>query len=213
MSRVQPRTWSWESGPPRRPSTAGRRRRLWRGSWPRRRSWRGEPDARSPQGVLMSHLKRIVATTREEVERRRKAVPMGELQDAARARVDAGDMRSFAAAISGPGLSLIAEHKRRSPSAGEIREGSTVTEVVRAYERGGAAALSVLTEGPNFGGSLDDLRAARAAASLPILRKDFTVDDYQLFEAVATGADAVLLIVAALAERDLVRLHERAREL
>ena len=158
----------------------------------------------------MNALERIVAATREEVVRRREVVPVGELERGVHGRTAP---RQFARALAGPGLSVIAEHKRRSPSAGAIREDLTLEDVVRAYERGGAAALSVLTEGPNFGGSLDDLRAARAAASLPILRKDFTVDDYQHLEAVAAGADAVLLIVAALAGRDLVRLHERAREL
>jgi indole-3-glycerol phosphate synthase len=122
-------------------------------------------------------------------------------------------VRSFHEALARPGLAVIAEHKRRSPSAGAIREDLALEDVVCAYERGGAAALSILTEGPNFGGSLDDLRAARAATSLPILRKDFTVDPYQLHEALAAGADAVLLIVAALNEPELVELHDQAREL
>jgi len=158
----------------------------------------------------MNHLERIVAGTREELERRRAATPEAELERAGRARIESGDLRPFGEALARPGLSLIAEHKRRSPSARQIREGITVEEVVCAYERGGAAALSILTETPNFGGSLDDLLAARTASALPILRKDFIVDSYQLHEAVAAGADAILLIVAALSVHELSSLHERA---
>jgi len=120
---------------------------------------------------------------------------------------------AFRAALSADGISVIAEFKRRSPSAGALREGARPEELVRAYERGGARALSVLTEGPSFGGSLDDLRTARAASELPILRKDFVVDRYQLLEARLAGADAALLIVAALADSELVALHEAARAL
>ncbi len=110
-----------------------------------------------------------------------------------------------------PGISVIAEHKRRSPSAGTIREGATRRRTSSAPTSArGAAALSILTEGPHFGGSLDDLRAARAATRLPILRKDFVVDPYQLFESAAVGADAILLIVAALEPRELTRLHHEA---
>ena len=106
---------------------------------------------------------------------------------------------------------MIAEHKRRSPSAGAIREGASVADIVEAYERGGAAALSILTEERHFGGSLDDLQAARAATELPILRKDFIVDPYQVYESAAAGADAILLIVAALDHDDLYELHREAR--
>jgi indole-3-glycerol phosphate synthase len=94
-----------------------------------------------------------------------------------------------------------------------IREGATVADVVRAYERGGATALSVLTEPFHFGGSLDDLREAHRATALPVLRKDFIVDRYQLYEAVAAGADAVLLIVAALSANHLHALHAEATSL
>ncbi len=158
----------------------------------------------------MSTLEALVAAAREDVERRRQAVPIAELHDQIGT---AGGARPFNEALVRPGLSLIAEFKRRSPSAGEIGGAAGVAEIVRAYERGGAAALSILTDEQNFGGTLDDLRAARAASGLPILRKDFVVDPYQLAEAAVNGADAVLLIVAALDDDDLSLLHEEARTL
>ena len=161
----------------------------------------------------MNVLERIVAGTRSELEQRKADTPTSELERAAAARIDQGDFRPFAEALARPGLSVIAEHKRRSPSAGAIREDLNLEDVVAAYDRGGAAAVSVLTEGPSFGGSLEDLGRARAATGLPILRKDFIVDPYQLFEAIAGGADAVLLIVAALHPDDLGALHARAGEL
>jgi len=136
-----------------------------------------------------------VESTRDEVERRRGIVPLSELEAALDGRPES---RPFQEALTRPGISLIAEHKRRSPSAGVIREGADLTEVVRAFERGGAAALSILTEPFHFGGSLDDMRVARAATHLPVLRKDFIVDPYQVYESAAAGADAILLIVAAL---------------
>jgi indole-3-glycerol phosphate synthase len=155
----------------------------------------------------MSVLDRIVDATREDVARRREAVPLAELEGRLAAP---RDDRPFREALTRPGVSLIAEHKRRSPSAGEIRAGASVAEVVAAYERGGAAALSILTEGPHFGGSLDDLHAARGASVLPILRKDFVVDAYQVYESAVAGADAILLIVAALDDDDLGALHREA---
>ncbi len=161
----------------------------------------------------MNELEKIVAATREEVVRRKQAVPLGELERAAAARTTAADARSFREAIARPGLSLIAEHKRRSPSAGVIREELALGDVVGAYERGGARALSVLTDGPSFGGSLADLEAARACTKLPILRKDFIVDRYQVAESFAAGADAILLIVAALAEPELRALQAAASAL
>ncbi|MEA2269111.1 MAG: indole-3-glycerol phosphate synthase [Solirubrobacteraceae bacterium] len=155
----------------------------------------------------MSVLDRIVDATREDVARRREAVPLAELEGRLAA---ARDDRPFREALTRPGVSLIAEHKRRSPSAGEIRAGATVSDIVQAYERGGAAALSILTEGPHFGGSLDDLREARQASVLPILRKDFVVDPYQVYESAVAGADAILLIVAALDDEELATLHREA---
>lgn len=160
----------------------------------------------------MNRLDPIVAAAREEVAQRRRATPLSELQAAVTRRAAAGDVRSFADAITRPGLSLIAEHKRRSPSAGAIRDDLALEDVVRAYERGGAAALSILTERASFGGSLEDLRTARRFSTLPLLRKDFIVDPYQVHEASAAGADAILLIVAALSPTELTALHAEAAE-
>jgi len=156
----------------------------------------------------MSKLEELVGAAREDVERRKQAVPAEDLRDAVGTL---SGSRPFSEALVRPGLSLIAEFKRRSPSAGPIAAGAMLAEVCAAYERGGAAALSVLTDERNFGGSLDDLRAARAASSLPILRKDFIVDVYQLYEAAVNGADAVLLIVAALDDETLTLLYEEAK--
>ena len=158
----------------------------------------------------MSRLDSIVQATRDEVERRKRERPLSELEREAERRQEG---RPFLEALARPGTSLIAEHKRRSPSAGEIREGASVTDIVRAYERGGAAALSILTEEKHFGGSLDDLQEARRASDLPILRKDFTVDPYQLVEARAVGADAVLLVVGSLEANELAGLFQEARAL
>jgi indole-3-glycerol phosphate synthase len=152
-------------------------------------------------------LDRIVDATRRDVEHRRSETPLAELE---RSLLRRGEDRPFAEALVHPGISVIAEHKRRSPSAGAIREGATVGDVVTAYERGGAAALSVLTEHHHFGGSLADLRAAKGASRLPVLRKDFVVDTYQVYESAAVGADAILLIVAALEPKELQRLHAEA---
>jgi indole-3-glycerol phosphate synthase len=155
----------------------------------------------------------IIERTRREVARRASAIPAEAVATAARERASADPPRPFAGALGRPGLSVIAEHKRHSPSAGLIRDDLDLEDVVSAYERGGASALSVLTESASFGGSLDDLRRARSAASLPILRKDFIVEPYQVGESMAAGADAILLIVAALTPEALSELHGAARAL
>jgi indole-3-glycerol phosphate synthase len=159
---------------------------------------------------VSQRLDALVDATRQRLRERKRSVSLSELEK----RLPHDELsRPFAEALSRPGTSVVAEYKRRSPSAGPIREEASVTDVVSAYERGGAAALSVLTEQDHFGGSLADLTAARAATDLPILRKDFTIDPYQLYEAKAAGADAVLLVVGALSDSDLGSLYGIARQL
>jgi len=119
---------------------------------------------------------------------------------------------SHALTSASPRLKIIAEFKRRSPSAGIIRDDHSAEEVARSYERGGASAISVLTDEAYFGGSIADLRAVRATTHLPVLRKDFIIDQIQIYEAAVAGADAVLLIVAALDDRSLSDLREVAED-
>jgi indole-3-glycerol phosphate synthase len=154
----------------------------------------------------VSVLEEIVAKTRERVAERRRAHP---IEDVLAARGPA--RRPFGEALVRPGVNVIAEFKRRSPSRGLLRGDLTVEATARAYEAAGGAALSILTEQDYFGGSLEDLRAARnATRRLPALRKDFVVDAYQIWEARAAGADAVLLIAAALDDRELRALMAEA---
>jgi indole-3-glycerol phosphate synthase len=153
----------------------------------------------------------ITRAVRAQVAHRKEQVSLAELERAMSGRREG---RPFNEALAAPGMSVIAEFKRRSPAAGDLPRGSDpVEDMVRAYERGGAAALSILTEGDYFGGSIADLRAARTATDLPILRKDFTLDRYQLYEAAAVQADAVLLIVAVLERDELEQLHSEAGDL
>src|SRR3954447_19638234 len=158
----------------------------------------------------MAMIEDLVGAARAGVDRRSAEVPLEDLEQRLAERPE---QRPFGEALVRPGLSVIAEFKRRSPSAGEIRAGAMPAEIARAYEEGGAAALSVLTDGPHFGGSLEDLGAAREACALPVLQKDFIVDRYQLYEAAVAGADAILLIVAALGGEGLARLYDEARRL
>jgi len=155
-------------------------------------------------------LGRILDRTRERVEEKRRAVPLDRVLAVA---PTPGARRHFAAALSRPGsVNVIAEFKRRSPSRGIIREDLHPVRVAQGYEIAGAAALSVLTEEQFFAGSLDDLQQARQATLLPTLRKDFLVDPYQVWESWVAGTDAVLLIVAALPDRELKALFAAAME-
>lgn len=157
-------------------------------------------------------LETIVAATRRIVEVREADVPPRELERRARAAKPRAD--AFRRALTeGPGPRIIAECKRRSPSRGVLRRDYDPVAVARAYEQAGAAAISVLTEPTFFDGAVEHLTAVRAAVRLPMLRKDFVVSEYQLFEASAFGADAVLLIVAALTDDDLRKLMAVARAL
>lgn len=158
----------------------------------------------------MTVLDDICAETRLRVQARKSELPEAALEEQLGGRAES---RPFTESLSRPGMSVIAEFKRRSPAAGEIRPGASVEEIAAAYGQSGAAALSVLTEEGSFGGSLDDLRSARGASSLPLLRKDFMVDPYQVVEAAVAGADAILLIVAALNDDELALLNARAEGL
>jgi indole-3-glycerol phosphate synthase len=158
----------------------------------------------------MSVLDDIVAGVRDDLARRQAAVPERDL------RASLGDApapRDPMPAFREPAISVIAEVKRRSPSKGDLADIPDPAALAEQYANGGAAAISVLTEERRFGGSLDDLRGVRAAVDTPLLRKDFIVDGYQLVESRVAGADMALLIVAALADDDLRRLHDQAREL
>lgn len=157
-------------------------------------------------------LAAIVAATRRAVECRRGTEPLDALERRAAAAAPRG--ARFVDALARPDrLNVLAECKRRSPSRGVLRADYEPAAIASAYERAGAAGISVLTEPTFFDGSLDHLRQVRDAVSVPVLRKDFVVDEYQLFEARAAGADAVLLIAAALDARQLRTLHGRAEGL
>jgi indole-3-glycerol phosphate synthase len=161
-----------------------------------------------PQGAhgLPGILEAIVRTKRDEVSRLRERA-----REVERRAEGAPSPRDFHAALAGSSaVSLIAECKRRSPGAGDIRPDLDPEALGRGYEAAGASALSVLTDASYFGGGLDDLERARAATSLPVLRKDFTLDPLQIVEARGAGADAVLLIVRILDEASLRQLMREA---
>lgn len=158
----------------------------------------------------MSVLDEIVAGVRLDLARRESETPVADVRAAL---TDAPAPLDPMPHFRGPGSSVIAEVKRRSPSKGDLADIPDPAVLALAYAAGGAAAISVLTEARRFGGSLADLRAVRAAVDVPLLRKDFIVESYQLVEARAAGADLALLIVAALDDDTLRRLHDEAREL
>ncbi|WP_329111393.1 indole-3-glycerol phosphate synthase TrpC [Micromonospora sp. NBC_01699] len=155
-------------------------------------------------------LDEILAGVREDVERRQAEIPLERIRELAAAMPPPRDAY---AALRRPGVGVIAEVKRSSPSKGQLAEIADPAELAGEYAAGGARCISVLTEGRWFGGSLVDLAAVRAAVDIPVLRKDFVVSSYQVHEARAHGADLVLLIVAALEQNALVGLLERIESL
>jgi indole-3-glycerol phosphate synthase len=152
----------------------------------------------------------ILARTRVTVAEARQALPLAELEERARAAPPPRDFWGALRSPPGGRMGTIAEFKRRSPSAGWIRQNATPEDIVPRYQQAGAACLSVLTDQPFFGGQLEDLARARAAGSLPILRKDFMIDRYQVVEARAAGADAILLILMALSDDRAIDLAGEA---
>jgi indole-3-glycerol phosphate synthase len=172
------------------------------------------PEMETPLGkssVPASILDEIVASKREEIEASRRRLPLDELEVQA---ASAPPVRDFRAALEGPGpIRLIAEVKKASPSAKVIREDFDPIAIARAYQAHGAHCLSVLTDAPYFQGHLSYLARIRASVAIPLLRKDFVIDEYQVVEARMAGADAVLLIAEILDDRQVTALLARIRGL
>lgn len=158
----------------------------------------------------MDILSEIKTKRLARITERSAQIPLERLRETAKARTD---FRPFFAALNEPGIRVIAEIKEASPSRGALVESLDAEKVAREYEAGGAAAISVLTEPDYFRGSLERLAAVRSSAVLPILQKDFIVSDYQVYEAAALGADAILLIARLVSARELTRLHDLAAAL
>ena len=158
----------------------------------------------------MTVLDDIIVGVRADLAARQEITPLDELKERIATTAPALDAERV---LRGEGVAVIAEVKRKSPSRGELAEISDPAQLARAYAEGGAHCISVLTESRRFGGSLADLDAVRAAVEVPVLRKDFVVSSYQLFEARVHGADIALLIVAALEQNALVSLIERTKSL
>lgn len=153
----------------------------------------------------MNVLSEIIGKKRERVAAAKERVTLPELPRREKPH-------ALCAALRAEGINIIAEFKRRSPSKGVIRADANLSQIVESYEAGGAVGISVLTEEDYFDGSLDDLKTVRTTVNLPVLRKDFVFDEYQVYESAAAGADAILLIVAALDDETLSRLRRVAED-
>ncbi len=158
----------------------------------------------------MNILDKIVADKRKEVALKKALIPLAQLEASV---LFNRATNSLATALRNSDSGIIAEHKRRSPSRSEINQGLNVQDVASGYENAGVCGMSVLTDGKYFGGSLDDLLLARAAVRMPLLRKEFIIDEYQLVEAKAHGADVILLIAAILTREEIKALSELAKSL
>lgn len=158
----------------------------------------------------MDILTKIVIDKRKEVRLKKQVVPVSQLEAA---RLYGRKTTSMAKALRSNGTGIIAEHKRRSPSKSVINHGLSVDAVAIGYEKAGACGMSVLTDGKYFGGSLDDLLLARASVQMPLLRKEFIIDEYQILEAKAYGADVILLIAAILTKKEIKAFSELAQSL
>lgn len=160
----------------------------------------------------MNVLSEIMAKKQERVTAAKEVVSLDEMRRLASEARSLAKPHALLDALRRDGVNIIAEFKRRSPSKGMIRGDADVTGIARSYEAGGAVAMSVLTEEDYFAGSLDDLRTVKATVDLPVLRKDFMFEEYQIYEAAAAGADAILLIVAAINDETVSRLKRLADE-
>lgn len=160
----------------------------------------------------MDVLSEIIDKKRQRVEEAKQSVPLEQLRSDAFARRATSAPHALRRALQPDGINIIAEFKRRSPSKGVIRADADLPSIVRSYQTGGAVAVSVLTEEDYFQGSLADLKSVKISISLPVVRKDFVFDPFQVFESAAAGSDAVLLIVAALDDKQLTSLRRLAED-
>lgn len=158
----------------------------------------------------MTILDAIILDKTKEVQLKKSIIPVNQLENSV---LFGNRTYSLSKNLKNNAFGIIAEHKRRSPSKSTINQNLSVDEVVLGYQNGGAAGISVLTDGKYFGGSLDDFLMAKAATSLPLLRKEFIVDEYQILEAKAYGADVILLIAAVLSRESIKKLSEFAQSL
>ncbi|MCP4975047.1 MAG: indole-3-glycerol phosphate synthase TrpC [Maribacter sp.] len=158
----------------------------------------------------MNILDRIVADKRKEVDLKKELIPISQLENTS---LFNRETLSLAKALRNSTTGIIAEHKRRSPSKAVINQDLNVYDVAKGYEDAGVCGMSVLTDGKYFGGSLDDLLLARAAVKMPLLRKEFIIDEYQIYEAKANGADVILLIASVLTKSEIKIFSELAKSL